>query len=201
MNDRDPNFADKAVAIIELLLNPYCTRAIGTPRVRVRAQWHRRLAGWLPGQRRPGVRHGPPQAPLTRVLRAAGLARRANPSRQAHPSDSGPGQLPPIRSSGEVVGLPPAAHVRVPLLASACVLPEFIEVWFSVLSRKCHKRADLADAAIATEQIEVHDHAHHPSGTPLRVKKKGRALLQAGGRPRSRRVQSCNLQHNKHRQL
>ena len=30
----------------------------------------------------------------------------------------------------------------------------FIEVWFSVLSRKCLKRADFADAAIATEQIE-----------------------------------------------
>jgi len=30
----------------------------------------------------------------------------------------------------------------------------FIEVWFSVLSRKCLKRADFANAAIATEQIE-----------------------------------------------
>jgi hypothetical protein len=30
----------------------------------------------------------------------------------------------------------------------------FIEVWFSVLSRKCLKRAGFADAAVATEQIE-----------------------------------------------
>jgi hypothetical protein len=30
----------------------------------------------------------------------------------------------------------------------------FIEVWFSILSRKCLKRADFADATIATQQIE-----------------------------------------------
>ena len=30
----------------------------------------------------------------------------------------------------------------------------FIEVWFSIFSRKCLRRADLADAIIATQQIE-----------------------------------------------
>ena len=30
----------------------------------------------------------------------------------------------------------------------------FIEVWFSILSRKCLKRADFADATVATQQIE-----------------------------------------------
>ena len=30
----------------------------------------------------------------------------------------------------------------------------FIEVWFSILSRKCLRRADFANANIATEQIE-----------------------------------------------
>src|SRR5258708_19416614 len=29
-----------------------------------------------------------------------------------------------------------------------------IEVWFSIISRKCLKRADFADAAVATQQIE-----------------------------------------------
>jgi hypothetical protein len=43
----------------------------------------------------------------------------------------------------------------------------FIEVWFSILSRKCLRRADFADASIATEQIEgfmttYNTHLAHP---------------------------------------
>jgi putative transposase len=43
----------------------------------------------------------------------------------------------------------------------------FIEVWFSILSRKCLKRADFADATIATSQIEAfmttyNMHSAHP---------------------------------------
>ncbi len=43
----------------------------------------------------------------------------------------------------------------------------FIEVWFSVLSRKCLKRADLTDASIATQHIEgfittYNTHLAHP---------------------------------------
>jgi hypothetical protein len=42
-----------------------------------------------------------------------------------------------------------------------------IEVWFSILSRKCLRRADFADASIATQQIEAfmatyNTHMTHP---------------------------------------
>src|SRR5262249_33381123 len=43
----------------------------------------------------------------------------------------------------------------------------FVEVWFSILSRKCLKRANLADASVATEHIEgfitaYNTHMAHP---------------------------------------
>src|SRR6266566_5308357 len=43
----------------------------------------------------------------------------------------------------------------------------FIEVWFSIISRKCLKRADFADATVATQQIEgfitnYNTHSAHP---------------------------------------
>src|ERR1700704_2416615 len=43
----------------------------------------------------------------------------------------------------------------------------FIEVWFSILSRKCLRRADFADASIATQEIEAflltyNTHMAHP---------------------------------------
>jgi len=43
----------------------------------------------------------------------------------------------------------------------------FIEVWFSIISRKCLKRADFADATVATQQIEgfittYNTHLAHP---------------------------------------
>jgi hypothetical protein len=43
----------------------------------------------------------------------------------------------------------------------------FIEVWFSILSRKCLRRADFADACIATQQIDAfmttyNTHMAHP---------------------------------------
>jgi hypothetical protein len=43
----------------------------------------------------------------------------------------------------------------------------FIEVWFSILSRKCLKRADFPDAATAAEQVEAfiatyNTHLAHP---------------------------------------
>ena len=43
----------------------------------------------------------------------------------------------------------------------------FIEVWFSILSRKCLRRADFADANVATQEIEgfmltYNTHMAHP---------------------------------------
>jgi len=66
-----------------------------------------------------------------------------------------------------LVGRPSAANVRVPFPASARVLAQFYRVWFSIISRKCLKRADFADAAVATQQIEgfitnYNTHSAHP---------------------------------------
>ena len=59
----------------------------------------------------------------------------------------------------------------------------FIEVWFSILSRKCLRRADFANATLATEQIEgfmstYNTHVAHPSEYRLKNKIATRAQLQ-----------------------
>ena len=85
----------------------------------------------------------------------------------ADPSDSGP-----ISSHWSAeVGSWLDAHAQrtfvfhfLPLHASWL---SFIEVWFSILSRKCLRRADFADASIATQQIEgfmstYNTHLAHP---------------------------------------
>ena len=48
-----------------------------------------------------------------------------------------------------------------------CVCVHLVEVWFSILSRKCLRRADFADATIATQEIEAfiltyNTHLAHP---------------------------------------
>ena len=48
-----------------------------------------------------------------------------------------------------------------------CVCVHLVEVWFSILSRKCLRRADFADPTIATQEIEAfmltyNTHMAHP---------------------------------------
>jgi hypothetical protein len=59
----------------------------------------------------------------------------------------------------------PNRHVARRLINCVCV--HLVEVWFSILSRKCLKRADFADASVATQQIEgfittYNTHSAHP---------------------------------------
>jgi hypothetical protein len=186
MNDRDPDFAIKAVAIIELLLSPptdgplFCVdekpgigiREPAAPdqppvprRPPARPRWARREFEY--------VRHG--TVDLLAGFRVndgqvLGLVRLQHRSREfcellaVLDEQTPPGQpihliLDPVSShdSAEVAAwLDTHAHRTfvfhfLPVHASWL---SFVEVWFSILSRKCLKRADFADATIATQQIE-----------------------------------------------
>jgi len=192
MNDRDPNFADKAVAIIELLLSPptdgplYCVDekpGIGVrrptapdqpPVPRRSATANRPAARGRPARREfEYVRNG--TVDLLAGFRVNdgqvyGMVRLKHRSREfcellaLLDEQTPPGPpihliLDPVSShwSAEVANWLDSHPQRrfifhfLPVHASWL---SFIEVWFSVLSRKCLKRADFADAAIATEQIE-----------------------------------------------
>jgi transposase len=64
----------------------------------------------------------------------------------------------------------------------------FIEVWFSILSRKCLKRADFADATIATQQIEgfittYNTHLAHPFTWKRGVRFYNRLKAKIAARP------------------
>jgi hypothetical protein len=192
MNDRDPNFAEKAVAIIELLLSPptdgplYCVDekpGIGVRRPTAPDQppVPRRLAT----ADRPAARGRPARREFEYVRNGTvdllagfrvndgqvyGMVRLKHRSREfcellALLDEQTPVGMPihlildPVSShwSAEVANWLDSHSQRtfvfhfLPVHASWL---SFIEVWFSVLSRKCLKRADFADAAIATEQIE-----------------------------------------------
>ena len=186
MNDRDPNFAEKAVAIIDLLLSPptdgplYCVDekpGIGVRRPTVPDQ--------PPAPRRPPAPSRPARREFEYVRNGTvdllagfrvndgqvyGMVRLQHRSREfcellALLDEQTPVGRPihlildPVSShwSAEVASWLDAHAQRtfvfhfLPVHASWL---SFIEVWFSVLSRKCLKRADFADAVVATEQIE-----------------------------------------------
>src|SRR3954467_11113515 len=199
MKDRDPEFATKAVAVIELLLSPpsdgplFCVDE--KPGIGVRqptAPDQPPVPRQRPAKPRPArrefeyVRHG--TVDLLAGFRVndgqvCGMVRLQHRSREfcellALLDEQTPlGQpihliLDPVSShwSAEVNAWL-AGHAQrtfifhfLPVHASWL---SFIEVWFSILSRKCLRRADFADAAIATQQIEAfmltyNTHLAHP---------------------------------------
>jgi transposase len=193
MNDRDPEFATKAVAIIELLLSPptdgplFCVDekpGIGVRRPTAPDQppAPRRLAR----REFEYVRNG--TVDLLAGFRVNdgqvyGMVRLKHRSREfcellALLDEQTPTGMPihlildPVSShwSAEVASwLDSHPHRRfvfhfLPVHASWL---SFIEVWFSIISRKCLKRADFADATVATQQIEgfiatYNTHSAHP---------------------------------------
>ena len=199
MNDRDPAFATKAVAIIELLLNPptdgplFCVDE--KPGIGVREPT---APDQPPEPRRPPARPRPARREFEYVRhgtvdllagfrvndgQVCGLVRLQHRSREfcellelldEHTPAGQPIHLilDPVSShwSAEVQALL-AAHAErtfvfhfLPVHASWL---SFIEVWFSVLSRKCLKRANLTDALRATQHIEgfittYNTHLAHP---------------------------------------
>ena len=199
MNDRDPNFAEKAVAIIELLLSPptdgplFCVDekpGIGVRRPTAPDQ--------PPVPRRPPARGRPARREFEYLRNGTvdllagfrvndgqvyGMVRLKHRSREfcellALLDEQTPTGLPihlvldPVSShwSAEVASWLDAHRTRrfvfhfLPVHASWL---SFIEVWFSIISRKCLKRADFADATVATAQIEgfittYNTHSAHP---------------------------------------
>ena len=193
MNDRDPQFAQKAVAIIELLLSPppdgplFCVDDKPGIGVRQPTAPDQPAAPGRPARREfEYVRHG--TVDLLAGFRVAdgrvcGLVRAQHRSREfcelldLLDRESPPGEpihliLDPVSShrSAEVArwlaARPDRAFVFHFLPVHASWL-SFIEVWFSILSRKCLKRADFPDAATAAAQIEAfiatyNTHLAHP---------------------------------------
>ena len=193
MNDRDPEFATKAVAVIELLLNPptegplFCVDE--KPGIGVRKPTspdQPTVAGRAARREFEYQRHG--TVDLLAGFRVndgqvCGMVRLRHRSREfcellALLDEQTPlGQpihliLDPVSShrSAEVNAWLAARPLRtflfhfLPVHASWL---SFIEVWFSILSRKCLRRADFADASIATQEIEAfmrtyNAHMAHP---------------------------------------
>jgi hypothetical protein len=181
MNDRDPEFALKAVAIIDLLLRPpddgprFCIDEKPGIGVRQPTAPDQPPAPGRPARREfEYVRHGTVDLLAGFCVndgRVCGLVRLQHRSREfcellALLDQQTPlGQaihliLDPVSShwSAEVVGWLDAHPQRtfvfhfLPVHAS---WSSVIEVWFSILSRKCLRRADFADATIATQAIEA----------------------------------------------
>ena len=205
MNDRDPEFATKAVAIIELLLSPptdgplFCVDekpGIGVRRPTAPDQPPAPRRPPAPG--RPAARGRPARREFEYVRNGTvallagfrvndgtvcGMVRLQHRSREfcellALLDEQTPrGQpihliLDPVSShwSAEVANWldthPQRTFVFHFLPVHASWL-SFIEVWFSIISRKCLKRANFADATIATQQIEgfitnYNMHSAHP---------------------------------------
>ncbi len=186
MNDRDPDFAPKAVAIIELLLSPptdgplFCVDE--KPGIGIReptALEQPPIPRRPPARPRPArrefeyVRHGTVDLLAGfrvndgQVCGLVGLQHRSREfcellellDKQTPPDQPIHLILDPVSShwSAEVQAWL-AAHPKrtfvfhfLPVHASWL---SFIEVWFSILTRKCLRRASFTSALMATQEIE-----------------------------------------------
>ena len=193
MNDRDPEFATKAVAVIELLLNPptdgplFCVDE--KPGIGVReptAPDQPAAPGRVARREFEYVRRGTVDLLAGfRVQdgRVCGMVRLQHRSREfcellALMDEHTPADEPihllldPVSShrSAEVAAWladHPARTFHFHFLPVHASWLSFIEVWFSILSRKCLKRADFATATSASQQIEAfmvnyNTHLAHP---------------------------------------
>jgi hypothetical protein len=193
MNDRDPDFATKAVTVIELLLNPptdgplFCVD--DKPGIGVReptAPDQPPAPGRVARREFEYVRHGTVDLLAGfRVQdgRVCGMVRLQHRSREfcellalmdKHTPANEPIHLllDPVSShrSAEVAAWladHPARRFYFHFLPVHASWLSFIEVWFSILSRKCLRRADFANATIASQEIEAfmvnyNTHLAHP---------------------------------------
>jgi hypothetical protein len=193
MNDRDPLFAEKAVAIIELLLRPptdgplFCVDEKTGIGVRMPTAPDQRAAPGRPVRREfEYVRNGTVDLLAGfRVNdgRVCGVVRPRHRSREfCELLELLDRQTPAghtIHLIVDPVSLHSSAEVRAWLASRPWrtfvfhFLPihsswlSFIEVWFSILSRKCLRRANFPDASVATHEIEAfmttyNTHLAHP---------------------------------------
>jgi transposase len=179
MNDRDPEFVEKAVAIIELLLTPpedgplVCVDEKTGIGVREPTAPDQPPAPGRPARREfEYVRHG--TVDLLAAFRVSdgqvsGIVRRQHRSREFCELLALLDQQTPFGQTIHLIVDPVSAHrsaevavwlARRPWRTFAFhFLPvhgswlSFIEVWFSILARKCLKRACFPDATAATREI------------------------------------------------
>ena len=199
MNDRDPEFATKAVAVIELLLSPptdgplFCVDE--KPGIGVRQPT---APDQPPVPRRPPARARPARREFEykrngtvgllagfRVNdgQVCGMVRLKHRSREFCDLLALLDEQTPVGQPIHLILDPVSSHWSAEVMSWLDAHPQrtfvfhflpvhaswlsFIEVWFSILSRKCLRRADFADATIATEQIEgfmttYNTHMAHP---------------------------------------
>ncbi len=205
MNDRDPEFATTAVAIIELLLNPptdgplFCVDekpGIGVRRPTAPDQPPAPRRPPAPG--RPAVRGRPARREFEYMRNGTvdllagfrvndghvcGMVRLQHRSREFCELLALLDEQTPVGQSIHLILDPVSSHWSAEVTNWLETHPQrtfvfhflpvhaswlsFIEVWFSILSRKCLKRADFADATVATQQIEgfmttYNTHSAHP---------------------------------------
>ena len=193
MNERDPEFATKAVAVIELLLNPpsdgplFCVDE--KPGIGVRQPTAPDQPG-APG--RPARREFEYQRNGTVDLLAGfrvndgqvcGMVRLKHRSREFCELLALLDEQTPLGQPIHLILDPVSSHWSAEVRAWVAARPQrmflfhflpvhaswlsFIEVWFSILSRKCLRRAAFANPSIATQEIEgfmltYNTHMAHP---------------------------------------
>jgi DDE superfamily endonuclease len=193
MHDRDPEFATKAVAVIELLLSPptdgplFCVDE--KPGIGVRTPT---APDQLPAPGRAARREFEYQRNGTVDLlagfrvndgRVCGLVRRNHRSYEFCELLAVLDEQTPVGQPIHLILDPVSSHWSAEVRAWRAARPQrtfvfhflpvhaswlsFIEVWFSILSRKCLRRASFADASVATQEIEAfmltyNTHLAHP---------------------------------------
>jgi len=193
MNDRDPEFATKAVAVIELLLSPptdgplFCVDEKPGIGVRTPTSPDQTAAPGRPVRREFEYKRNGTEDLLAgfRVNdgHVCGMVRLQHRSREFCELLALLDEQTPLGEPIHLILDPVSSHwsaeVNAWLAARAQrtfvfhFLPvhaswlSFIEVWFSILSRKCLRQADFADASIATQEIEAfmltyNTHMAHP---------------------------------------
>jgi hypothetical protein len=193
MHDRDPEFATKAVAVIELLLSPptdgplFCVDE--KPGIGVRQPT---APDQPPAPGRPARREFEYRRNGTVDLLAGfrvndgqvcGLVRLKHRSHEFCELLTVLDEQTPVGQPIHLILDPVSSHWSAEVSAWRAARPQrtfvfhflpvhaswlsFIEVWFSILSRKCLRRASFADAAAATHDIEAfmltyNTHMAHP---------------------------------------
>jgi transposase len=193
MNERDPEFVTKAVAIIELLLSPptdgplFCVDEKPGIGVRTPTSPDQPPASGRAVRREfEDTRHG--TVDLLAGFRVndgqvCGMVRLKHRSREFCELLALLDEQTPLSQPIHLILDPVSSHWSTEVSAWVAARPRrtfvfhflpvhgswlsFIEVWFSILSRKCLRRADFADASIATQQIEAfmltyNTHMAHP---------------------------------------
>ena len=193
MNERDPEFATKAVAVIELLLSPptdgplFCVDE--KPGIGVRqptAPDQPAGPGRVARREFEYQRHG--TVDLLAGFRVndgqvCGMVRLKHRSREFCELLALLDEQTPLGQPIHLILDPVSSHWSAEVAQWLATHPQrtflfyflpvhaswlsFIEVWFSILSRKCLRRAAFADAAVATQQIEAfmatyNTHLAHP---------------------------------------